>query len=314
MMQPCNFDAGEVFSGRKSDNIVRGWSEANEYTPPFDPSYVPQSWATDIIVWLCSLHEGIYIYGPAGCGKTSCLKHFASRLNYPVFEVTAHARLEFPELVGHHTVRDGNMTFEYGPLALAMKHGGIFLMNELDLLDPSTAAGLNSILDGSPLVIPENGGEIIYPHEMFRFAATANSNGAGDESGLYQGVMRQNMALMDRFMFVEAGYLAPEREKALILAKCPGVKDKLAEQMVRFATDMRSMFTGNDAEQDVTIELTCSTRALIRWGTLIGLYAPLRATGVNVVAHALDRALLFRATPATRTALKELAQRIFGGK
>jgi cobaltochelatase CobS len=36
------------------------------------------------------------------------------------------------------------MSFQYGPLFLAMKYGGLFLLNEIDLLDPSTAAGLNS--------------------------------------------------------------------------------------------------------------------------------------------------------------------------
>lgn len=74
------------------------------------------------------------------------------------------------------------MEFEYGPLALAMKFGGLFLCNEMDLLEPSTAAGLNGILDGQPLCIPENGGELVVPHPMFRFAATANSNGDSDET------------------------------------------------------------------------------------------------------------------------------------
>ena len=313
MMTEVTFDAGEVFSGRKSGNTVRGWSEPNDYTPKFDPNYVPQPWATDIVVWLCSLGESLYIFGPTGCGKTSALKHFASRLNYPVFEVTAHSRLEFPELVGHHTVRDGNMQFEYGPLSMAMKYGGIFLINEVDLLDPSTASGLNSVLDGSPLIIPENGGEIIKPHEMFRFAATANSNGSGDESGLYQGVLRQNMAFADRFIFVEASYLEASREEALIRSRHPNMDNKLVSNLVRYANLTRKMFMGESEDDSTEIEITFSTRALLRWATLIELYAPLRATGVNVVSYALDRALLFRATPVTRNALRELAQRVFGG-
>ena len=313
-MQVVNFDAGEVFSGKKTGNMVKGWSEPNDYVPPFDASYVPQQWATDIVVWFCcSGSESLYIFGPTGCGKTSALKHFASRLNYPVYEVTAHSRLEFPELVGHHTVVDGNMKFEYGPLSMAMKYGGIFLLNEVDLLDPATAAGLNSVLDGSPLVIPENGGEIIKPHEMFRFAATANSNGSGDASGLYQGVLRQNMAFADRFIFVEAGYLEAQREIALISAKYPGVNKTIVEGMVRYANAVRDMFVGKGEDSDtLDIDITFSTRALLRWAHLIELYSPLRAVGVNVISHALDRALLFRATPATRSALREHAQRIFG--
>ena len=50
-----------------------------------------------------------------------------------------------PELIGHLSPRGGNMEFEYGPLALAMKYGGLFLLNEIDLLEPSTAAEYASL-------------------------------------------------------------------------------------------------------------------------------------------------------------------------
>ena len=63
----------------------------------------------------------------------------------------------------------GSMIFDDGPLTLAMKIGGIFLFNEADLCSPATLAGLNTILDGSPLCIAENGGELVKPSPMFRF-------------------------------------------------------------------------------------------------------------------------------------------------
>ena len=152
-------------------------------------------------------------------------------------EVTGHSRLEFPELAGHRIVRQGNMEFEYGPLALAMKFGGLCLLNEIDLLEPSTAAGLNGILDGQPMCIPENGGERILPHPMFRFAATANSNGGSDGTGLYQGVLRQNLALMDRFWLCEAGYPQPEAEEQLLEKTSPQLPDTLRKKMVEFANE-----------------------------------------------------------------------------
>ena len=189
--QTAELDAGQVFSGRPSGKIVRGYQAPSAFTPTVDSNYIFHETSRDLVVWFVSNPEPVYVFGPSGSGKTSCIKQLAARINYPVFEVTGHSRLEFPELVGHLTVRSGNMEFEYGPLALAMKYGGLFLLNEIDLLEPSTAAGLNGILDGQPLCIPENGGELVIPHEMFRFAATANTNGASDESGLYQGTLRQ---------------------------------------------------------------------------------------------------------------------------
>jgi cobaltochelatase CobS len=96
-----------------------------------------------------------------------------------------------------------------------MKYGGLFLLNEIDLFAPSTAAGLNSILDGSTLCIPENSGELIEPHAMFRFATTANTNGSSDGTGLYHGTLRQNMAFMDRFWLCELGYPKALDEQSL---------------------------------------------------------------------------------------------------
>ena len=176
-------DAGEVFSGKPSGTTVTGYDKPCAYTPQIDQDYILHDASRDIIVWFLSKPEPLYVYGPLGSGKSSTIKQLAARLNYPVFEVTGHGRLEFSDLVGHLTVNQGNMTYEYGPLALAMRYGGLLLLNEIDLTAPEVAAGLNSVLDGSPLCIAENGGELITPHPLFRFAATANSNGAGDDTG-----------------------------------------------------------------------------------------------------------------------------------
>ena len=153
------FDAGTLFPGIPAGIAIRGWSESSPYTPQKNPHYMFPSWLEDIVAWLAYGQDSLYLFGPTGCGKTSCVKQVMHALNYPVYELTGHSRLEFPDMVGHHTVHEGSMHYEYGPLPLAMKEGGLFLLNEIDLLDPSTAAGLNSILDGYPLTIAENGGE-----------------------------------------------------------------------------------------------------------------------------------------------------------
>ena len=197
-LQPVKHDTGEIFSGKKSKRMVRGFASPSSFTPDRNPEYLFHDCSRDAVVWFMNSSDPLYVFGPAGSGKTSLIKQLAAKLNYPVFDITGHGRLEFPDMVGHLTVEDSNMSFQYGPLALAMKFGGLFLLNEIDLLDPATAAGLNGILDGDPLCIPENGGEVIKPHPLFRFAATANTNGGTDETGLYQGTLRQNLAFMDR--------------------------------------------------------------------------------------------------------------------
>ena len=318
-LQPTDLNAGQVFSGKPSGTTVRGYAVPSAYTPAIDHDYIFHESSRDMVVWFVNLqgaqgaHEPLYVFGPTGCGKTSCIKQLAARLNYPIFEVTGHGRLEFADLVGHLTVKDGNMTFEYGPLALAMRYGAVLLLNEIDLTSPEIAAGLNSVLDGSPLCIAENGGEIIQPHPMFRFVATANTNGAGDDTGLYQGTQRQNLAWLDRFTICEVGYPDATVEKKLLSQRFSSLPETLCATMVDYANEVRKLFMGEASTGNLTntIEVTFSTRSLLRWGDLTVRFQPLAHQGIQPVTYALDRALAYRASRETRAMLHELAQRMF---
>ncbi|WP_419783495.1 AAA family ATPase [Maridesulfovibrio sp.] len=308
----AELDAGQVFSGKASGRMVQGFEAASSFTPCMDSEYLFHESSRDVVVWFMDSSDPIYLFGPSGSGKTSLIKQLAAKLNYPVFEITGHSRLEFPEMIGHLTVEKGSMEFQYGPLALAMKYGGLFLLNEIDIIDPATAAGLNGILDGEPLCIPENSGEIISPHPMFRFAATANSNGAADETGLYQGVVRQNLAFMDRFWLCEIGYPTPEAETELLARKAKNLPENIRKKMVEYANSVRKLFMGEaSGNLTDTIEVTFSTRTLIRWADLTIRFQPLARQGIQPVTYALDRALGYRASRETRTVLHEIAQRIF---
>lgn len=309
-LQPVQLDAGTVFSGQASGVPVNGYAEATPYTPRLDPDYAFQESARDIICWFLYGNDALYLTGPTGCGKTSGIKQISARLNYPVFEVTGHGRLELADLFGHLTVRQGTMEFEYGPLALAMRYGGLLLFNELDLASPDIAAGLNTILDGSPLCLAENGGELIEPHPMFRFAGTGNTNGSGDDTGLYSGTLRQNLAFLDRFTVCEVGYPSEETEIALLTRKFPELPRSLCSTMVTYAGEIRKLFVGGDGVTP-QIEVTFSTRSLIRWADLTVRYQNLARQGIQPIRYALDRALGFRASRETRAMMGELCQRMF---
>lgn len=309
-LKACEFDAGQVFSGNRSGIAIKGYASPTSYTPAIDDDYIFPEASRDIIVWLLSLSEPLYVFGPSGCGKTSCIRQLAARLNYPVFEITGHGRLEFGDLAGHLTVMKGSMSYEYGPLSLAMKYGGLFLFNEIDLTSPEIAAGLHGVLDGSPLCLAENGGEIISPHPLFKFAATANTNAGGDETGLYQGTQRQNMAFADRFIFCELGYPDELTEEKLLADKFPALPENLRKMMISYANEIRRLFMGDKAMSSLeqTIEVTFSTRGLLRWANLTMKFQPLARQGIQPLTYALDRAIGYRASRETRAMLHELVQ------
>ncbi len=262
----------------------------------------------DVLAFLGNPHgDGLYVTGPTGSGKTSLIAQIAARLNWPVHAVTCHGRLELNDLIGQFTLINGSMQFVHGPLSQSVRDGHVLILNEIDLMDPSELAGLNDILEGQPLVIPQNGGEVIRPHPKFRLVATGNSAGAGDPSGLYQGVLRQNLAFLDRFRLIEIGYPEPELEDAVLAKTVPAIPTAIREKMIRVANEVRKLFVGGD-EGPGMLSVTMSTRGLLRWASLTVAFkgAP------NALEYALDRALTLRAEPEQRLAIHRIAADVFG--
>lgn len=269
----------------------------------------------DVLAYLSNPYgDGLYLTGPTGSGKTSLICQVASRLNWPVHQVTCHGRLELNDLIGQFMLVNGSMSFVHGPLAQAVRDGHILILNEIDLMDPSELSGLNDIIEGQPLLIPQNGGEVIKPHPKFRLVATGNSAGQGDQSGLFQGVMQQNIAFLDRFRMMEVGYPEASVEKTILIAslKSMGVSidavmESLTENMIKVANDIRKLFVGG-SDSSGELSVTMSTRTLVRWTNLMIAYK--RAP--NALAYSLDRALTLRAEPAQREAIHRIAKDVFG--
>lgn len=294
----ATINPGAAPSGR----VIYGLENDNAFVPTKQDTYVLPAFGGDILAIMPG-EPYIYIYGPTGCGKTSCVKFIAATFHLPVYEVTGHSRLEFPELVGSYKLVNQNMVWVDGPLTLALRNGGIFLLNEQSLVDPATAAGLNTILDGSPLLIPETG-ELVQQHREFRFIATDNTNGSGDDTGLYNGTLRQNAALMGRFAFIKADYLPRQVEERILSSQVPNLPAELGKKILDYAAEVRS---GGD-----TLSITMSPRDYIRWGKFCLVFEPLQKRGISPARYALERAFLFRAPQPEQDTLYELFQRVFG--
>ena len=308
------YDAGEVFSGQKSNTPIKGFKTPSHNTPAVDDSFIFGDLAKDLVVFfLQDSPDPLYIFGDTGTGKSSLVRQVAARLNYPVWETTGSERLEVSDLIGHLTLKGGEMSFVDGPLGAAMKAGGVFILNEIDAANPAVLILLNTLFDKQPLLIPETN-ELISPVSTFRFVATANTAGSGDDTGRFTGTNQLNQAFMDRFTILKAEYPASDDEKALLAAKFPSLPEPIRDGMVDIANKVRGVFSGGRqigfGKQGVDVVI--STRTLLRWCELSLCYQGLASSGISPVLYALDRTVGFRAGHEGHAMLLELCQRVFG--
>lgn len=255
----------------------------------------------ELVCTSLSRYYPVFLYGPTGSGKSAGIRHIARTFNIPLYELNGHSRLDFPDLVGGWHLQQQTMVWHDGPLTSAMRTGGIFLLNEVSYCDPAVLAGLNTILDNACLAIPETG-EQLTPHAEFHFIVTDNSNGSGDESGLYTGVLRQNAAFLNRFIHVFAPYIGEQAESAILSKKFPSFPKEIIDKMVAFAGEVR---TSED------LNFPVSFRDLSRWVDLSMAYERLRSRNVSPVMYAAAPAFLNRASSSQREALQGLLDRIF---
>ena len=313
--QQTEIQVNRAFGIKAPDTIrVPGFDSPGPFTPPLKADYQFRSGLlSDLLCWHRGIaagqhHDGLWLTGPMGAGKSSLIVQTAARLNLNLIQVNGRRRLEIADLLGHLTAIGGDVLFQDGPLTTAARLGAWFLFNEADLVEPGELAGLNTVLDGGPLVLADNGGEVVTPAPGFGIVCTANTAGQADATGLYAGVQRMNGALLDRFWVVEVDYPEPDQEADLIAQAVPALPTEIVHKMIEVAGEVRRLFVGQ-RDDGPAIELTFSTRTLVRWA-----YLTLQFKGApQPLDHALKRALTGRAEPETAEAIHGIVQRLCGG-
>jgi len=236
-----------------------GEGENSEFVPDIDNGFVYDIDTLKNILLGFDLNIPVLLWGHAGTGKSSFVEQVCARTRRPLTRVQHTINTEESHIVGQWTVRDGATHFELGPLAVAMKEGHIYMADEYDFSMPSVLSVYQSVLEGKSLMIKEADlkSRIIKPHKDFRFIATGNTNGSGDETGLYQGTNMQNAANYDRFGVVcKIEYMNKKLEQRIIVNQS-GIESADAENLVKFAKSVR------DAYEAGKISSTISPRALI---------------------------------------------------
>jgi cobaltochelatase CobS len=269
--------------------------------PAVDSNYVFRVDEMKDAVMALALNIPCYVWGYHGAGKTTLWEQIHARMNRPLLRVQHTDTTEEAHIVGQMVVRDGATEFDYGPLAEAMIRGWTYLADEYDFAHPAVIAVYQAVLEGKPLYIKEAPPHqrLVKPHANFRFIATGNTNGSGDDTGLYSGTKIGNAAAYSRFgVTIQCHYPEPEVESKIVRANI-GVPQEIADKMVDLAGRIREMYGQGE------LSLPISPRELIR-ATILG------AVKGGQFLKGLELAYINRLDNTQAEAVRQAAQRVFG--
>lgn len=136
----------------------------------------------------------VYLYGPAGTGKSYLARQVAEELGLDFYPQSA-INDKF-ELEGGQDPRNGSSGYIETAFYKAFKYGGLFLLDEADASDNTQLIALNNALADRRYCFPVVG--IVEAHPNFRFMATGNTAGRGADAS-YNTRQAQDAAFLNRF-------------------------------------------------------------------------------------------------------------------
>ena len=138
--------------------------------------------------------QSVLLTGDAGTGKTSSARNYAAKNKLPFVVIECTQQIDNSITQGRFVPdEDGSsVKWVYSQLATAIQQPSVILFNELTRMSPKSASLFLRLLAERELFI-EPFNEVIKVHPECLFVADANTG------AMYNGTMRQDMALVDRF-------------------------------------------------------------------------------------------------------------------
>jgi|UniRef100_UPI0038578BF3 cobaltochelatase CobS len=289
------------------DMMVPAFSEASDYVPTLDPTYLFDKQTTLAILAGFAHNRRVMIQGYHGTGKSTHIEQVAARLNWPCVRVNLDSHISRIDLIGKDAIvlRDGKQVTEFreGILPWALQNCVALVFDEYDAGRADVMFVIQRVLetDGKMTLLDTN--KVIHPNKYFRLFATANTVGLGDTTGLYHGTQQINQGQMDRWSIVTTlNYLPHDREVDIILAKLPSYDTpegrETVANMVSLADLTRAGFMSGD------ISTVMSPRTVITWAENANIFGD--------VATAFRLTFLNKCDEVERSTVSEFYQRCFG--
>lgn len=255
-----------------------------------EPYYEPQGDEVALFEAAYRNQIPVLLKGPTGCGKTRFMEHMAWRLKRPLITVSCHDDLTASDLVGRYLITAGDTVWMDGPLARAVRLGGLCYLDEVVEARKDTTVVIHPLADDRRVLPIEKTGELLTAPPEFSLTISYNPG--------YQSVLKDlKQSTRQRFVAIEFGYPAPELERKIICHET-GLDDDMAQKLVKFAGMTRSL-KGSGLEEGA------STRLLVHAGKLMASGIAPRIACRGAIAEALTD------EPEVLAAVNELSASLF---
>lgn len=234
------------------------------------PTYVPFGCHKDLSAVIKSRKfYPVYITGLSGNGKTTTVEQACAENDREFFRVNITPETCEDDLLGGFRLVGGETVWVDGPVIVAMKRGGILLLDEVDLGTVKIMC-LQPVLEGKPVFIKKTN-TWVKPAPGFNVMLTGNTKGRGDDTGKFVGTNVMNEAFLDRVPeTVEQDYPAEAVETKIVqgVLRYLGVTDQddFAVALVRWAGTIRKTY------QEGAVDDVVTTRRLVQAANAYAIY------------------------------------------
>jgi cobaltochelatase CobS len=231
-----------------------------------NPDYI---WPERTAVALTQIARGrnVYLWGPAGCGKTEFCQQLAARLGRPFVLISCDSSTDAATLVGMTVPgKAGGVTFQAGQLVRAIQTAGaVICIDEPSVARPGALFVLQNVLTPNRALYVQETGARIRTAPGVIFCATDNTNGTGGGARRgFHGTQPLNAATLDRFgARIKMGWHDAATEAGIVMAAVPGCTRALADLLVTAAQTTRAA-----ADSQVLTE-GLGLRRLFSWAELL---------------------------------------------